>query len=486
MNQDTNSIKLRTSYGIWFAGVLILAFPTASTYLSFSFIYGQGHAERPIISFLVWFIIGWIGLLVGYFYCRKTNDDDANLKWIVFIGILARLVFLPSNLILENDCYRYVLDGQMIVDGKNPYEHSPEYIKNNLDDFLENKKHIAKANLLLSRIGYPEISTIYPPIAQYAFAIGSFLTPWKWFGQRLIFLFFDISTMFLIIHVLKLLKKPLNWVIIYAWNPLILKEVANSAHLDSLVSFSLLLWVSMSIYWLQKKHAIWLILASIAYAAAILAKLYPLIFLPIGISFVIRHQKNMQSILLFLFGISATLVMGYLPFLDVGVDQLTYGLRMYNKEWIQNEGAFYLVQLACEKLSLNSTIPNDRLVSNLIVGMIAVYLSIKLNVAKNNDGFSLIYAIQITLLFWFLFLPAVFPWYLISLIAISALNPKIWVIIISGVTFSYYFSFLISYRDYPDHYRIVIQLTEHIIIWGALIIGQLRIYLFTKPKTPVV
>ncbi len=482
MNQDINNFKSESNYGIWFAGVLVLVFPIASTQLSFSFIYGQGHAERPIISFLASFTVGWFGLLIGYFNCLTTNHKNANLKWIVFIGILARLLFLPSNLILENDCYRYVLDGQMVLDGKNPYKHPPDYIKNNLNNFLENKNHSDKANLLLSRIGYPGISTIYPPVAQYAFAIGSFLTPWHWFGQRLIFLLFDIVAIFLIIHILKLLNKPLVWVIIYAWNPLILKEIANSAHLDSLVSFFLLLWVIMSIYWLRKKHIIWLLLASIVYAAAILGKLYPLILMPIGISFVIRYQKNYQGILLFILGVSATLIIGYLPFIDVGIDQLTHGLRMYNREWIQNEGAFYLIQLICEKLPINSVMPIDRLVSNLIVGIIAVYLSLKLRQVKDN-GFSLIYPIQIVLLFWFLFLPAVFPWYLISLIAITSLNPKIWIVILSGVTFSYYLSFLISYRDYPDNFRIGIQLIEHIIIWGALIIGQLRMYIFTKQKT---
>ncbi len=485
MNRGKDKLESGRNYGIWFAGILILIFPVSSTYLSFSFIYGHGHAERPIVSFLVMFLLGWSGLCLGCCSCCRYGNNPVNLKWIIGVGILARLLFLPSNLILENDCYRYVLDGQMILDGKNPYRHSPEFIKNNLDDILENKNHFQKASLLLSRIGYPEISTIYPPAAQYVFAMGSFLTPWEWFGQRVVFLVFDIGSIFLIVHILRRLNKPPERVIVYAWNPLLLKEIANSAHLDSLVGFFLLLWIITSINWLQNKDHLWLMFAGITFAASILSKLYPLILVPVSISFVILNQKNIKGILLFLCAVCITIVIGYLPFIDVGIDQLTEGLCRYNKEWVQNEGAFYLVQFLCSKLPVSSTLPIDRLVSNSIVGFAAVCLSIKLYLSKQAVS-SLIDAIQMTLLVWFLFLPAVFPWYLISLIAISALNPRTWILILSGTAFAYYSFFLISYRDYSENYRYGIQLAEHLIIWVTLMISILNKNAFTRQKEAVV
>jgi hypothetical protein len=50
-------------------------------------------------------------------------------------------------------------------------------------------------------------------------------------------LLFDIGTVLLLISLLKSLQKPIGYSIAYAWCPLVLKEIGNSGHLDSIAIF---------------------------------------------------------------------------------------------------------------------------------------------------------------------------------------------------------------------------------------------------------
>ena len=111
---------------------------------------------------------------------------SSKFVWIIFISITARVILVPSNLIQENDVYRYVLDGQVLLNGENPYRYSPLLISE-LSERSSLRKELEKPEALtvLSRISYPEIPTLYPPMAQVIFAVGTHISGWNWMGQRL-------------------------------------------------------------------------------------------------------------------------------------------------------------------------------------------------------------------------------------------------------------------------------------------------------------
>ncbi len=66
-----------------------------------------------------------------------------------------------------------------------------------------------------------------------------------------------------------------EWLVLaYAWNPLVILEIAHSGHLDALGA----LWIVSSAYWLARRRTA---LASIAFALAVATKLLPIVLLPI-------------------------------------------------------------------------------------------------------------------------------------------------------------------------------------------------------------
>ena len=123
-----------------------------------------------------------------------------------------------------------------------------------------------------------------------------------------------------------------------------LKEVINSAHLDVLVTFFLLLLLLFVHRYLTRSSGIWLALAAVALGMASLSKLYPLLLLPAVALFLWRRSGRVTPVLGFVSGTLLVTLGGFLPFLSVGLTQLTKGLRTYGTQWRMNEGAFTLIQ----------------------------------------------------------------------------------------------------------------------------------------------
>jgi hypothetical protein len=66
-----------------------------------------------------------------------------------------------------------------------------------------------------------------------------------------------------------------EWLVLaYAWNPLVILEVAHSGHIDALGA----LWITASAYWLARQRTA---LASIAFVFAVTTKLLPIVLVPL-------------------------------------------------------------------------------------------------------------------------------------------------------------------------------------------------------------
>ena len=153
-------------------------------------------------------------------------------------------------------------------------------------------------------------------------------------------------------------------------------------------------------------------LAGLSFAAAVLTKLYPLILLPLFVTYLltandIGFATKWRNLIAFLVVCSGTVVLAYLPFLNIGIDRVTEGLRTYNAEWINNEGAFFFVSYLTNLVFRNTSFPADRLIANSIVGLLALGAAVWVFQAKKPFK-TLINAVGIVLLVWFLLLPAVF------------------------------------------------------------------------------
>jgi hypothetical protein len=472
------------------AGLTVFAVWVAISRMSFSFVYGEGHAERPILPFIALYAIGWIVFVVGGILALRQETGPRVALWIVAIGVAARAALLPSNLIQEIDCYRYALDGNVLLHGVNPFAWSPAELPENAPPDLQEALSTHEGKALHRVVSYKHVPTIYPPLAQGAFAMGAAVTPWDWRGQRYVFVAVDLAVMGLIVLLLWRTGRPLAWVAFYAWNPLVLKEIANAAHLDSLTALCFVALCLCLYSWAQRERPLWAALSGVALAGAVLTKLFPIILLPVCLAFLLRGQTRWKSISLFVGALGITIVVAYLPFINVGFAQLTEGLRTYSSEWRRNEGAFGVIQWLLAQPPLADWLANvpdkpapARVISAAIWAAAAVMSAAALYLYGEDED-DVFWAMQTTLLGWFLFLPAAYPWYTVGLLALCALRPKPWAFVLSGVFVLYYLHFYIDYHDLPYHYKKWINAIQHGAVWIALVVPLLvRFIPRRKPDT---
>ncbi|MDA1045216.1 MAG: hypothetical protein O3C57_08345, partial [Verrucomicrobia bacterium] len=188
---------------MWMGAVGLCVFSIGASLLSRQFVFGIGHEDRPIMAVLLLFVLAWTGFAVATLHVWRTaSSSSRGIGWIIVVGIVARLLMASSSLIQENDCYRYVLDGEAILHGVNPFRYTPENVADASTGKFAAALQREDAKVILSRITYGDVPSIYPPLAQAAFALGAWLTPWSWHGQRIVFLAADMLTMLLLVQVL--------------------------------------------------------------------------------------------------------------------------------------------------------------------------------------------------------------------------------------------------------------------------------------------
>jgi len=202
--------------------------------------------------------------------------------------------------ILEVDLYRYMWDGKVANVDVSPFKFSPAQIVDGdaRSDDADYEKLVelgdeSQSNYeILSRIHFKEYSTIYPPVSQFVFRTSMKLIPETAsveahvYWMKFVLVLFDVATIFLILFLLLKAKIHLGWIIAYAWNPLVIKEVANSGHLDSIAVFLMVLAICAAVRSFSDRSKeigvgfSSVVCAAVSLALATGAKIFPVILVP--------------------------------------------------------------------------------------------------------------------------------------------------------------------------------------------------------------
>jgi hypothetical protein len=239
---------------------------------------------------------------------RAALAAPQNRRLLIVISaaaVIFRITLLFSSPIEEIDLYRYLWDGQASLAGVSPFRYSPRQVleadaSNDLPSDLAKLVAVRDCStdmpLILDRIHFGELPTIYPPTSQAIFALAAVTTPktasltMRMTIMKTWFVVFDLATLWLVVLLLRWIGKPAGWSLAYAWCPLLIKEVANSGHLDALAVFltTLAIYLAVRAFFPRlSKHArphrssIALYLAASVTALAIGAKLYPIVLVPL-------------------------------------------------------------------------------------------------------------------------------------------------------------------------------------------------------------
>ena len=253
MNVPTRRLIL-LGIGCWLC-YLAVAFSTRS-------LHDSGSGNHALLGLLALFGVAF-GLHLVALRVAIRLPDDRRLLAILWTGAVAfRLTLLLSDSIEEIDLYRYVWDGAVSTQDVSPFRYSPQQVlASSVDDALPDdlarlvrlRDRSPELAAILRRVHFGELPTIYPPVSQLIFGVCSWLTPdessvtTRLMLMKAWFVAFDLLTLGLLVRLLGQAGRHRGWSLAYGWCPLVVKEIANSGHLDSLATCLAMLAVSFAV-----------------------------------------------------------------------------------------------------------------------------------------------------------------------------------------------------------------------------------------------
>lgn len=363
--------------------------------------------------------LAWLGLP------RALRAGEVSLMLALGIGLAMRLVYFASDPVREIDFLRYLWDAGAVQAGLNPFAVGPG------DAVLgragpEWSALVAQSGGIAEAISYGALATIYPPVAQVAFWIAYHLDPWGITGLRVVFLAAEIAGIWLLVLLLRALGRSPAWIAIYWWNPLIAKEIINSAHMDALLLPALAGALLLAV----KARPV---LSGVALAVAAGVKVWPLVLAPILIwQGNWRRWMTAGVVLVLVTALIATpMVLGRL-------DNQS-GLVAYAGGWERNHALFgalrEVLAWSFYKLDMLHLDPNrlTRILVLGIVGITAIVLGWRLKDRADIPAAVVIVAAMLLLLS-----PTAYPWYYVWVLPFLCIVPSRGLLLL-GVLMSFYY-----------------------------------------------
>jgi hypothetical protein len=373
------------------------------------------------------FVLTMLALAAGYFIAwrlaLRIPSTRTAAQIILFFAVVFRLALLPAGLgsttptaltndlagrtggyekflLYDNDVWRFLWDGHVTTNGISPYRYSPAEIRDN--ESLESKLLDDDWWEVHDNISFENLVTIYPPVAQALFAVTTSLAPGSVFVFKILLVCLDLGTCWLLFRLLQHAGAAVGHLVLYAWSPLVVKEVAGSAHFESLTAFLLLLGTWFAVHRAPRR-------AVLATTAAALTKLAPIVALPL-----VLRRVGRRFVLL---PVGLT-VLVCLPF-HASLARLVETTRIFAESWEFNSGPWALLRAGFALVTLEHAAALASWTSSAVLLLLLVLAYRR--VASTDDAVSLYGALFVALAAVVVLSPAVMPWYLIWALPFAAL-----------------------------------------------------------------
>ena len=261
-------------------------------------------------------LVAWTGLPVfGLFLHFRKTGEPFPVGRLLFWAVGFRLCGLIGGPFYEDDFYRYLWDGYRFATAGTPYGAAPE-------EFFIDPAVPAVFQGVLDGVNYPELPTIYAPVTQLLFLVAFWIKPASVAVLQAILIAVDVAVVALLLRL-----APARNVLLYAWCPLVVKEIAFTAHPDGIGVCLLLAAVVLA-----RRQRWWIAAALLGLAVA--AKTFALVLAPL-----ILLRARLRHWLLFV----ATAAAVYLPFVVMGGTDLL-SLGVFARDWEFNSAVFGLLK----------------------------------------------------------------------------------------------------------------------------------------------
>lgn len=448
-DQDHNGLAVKSAstrrrilWGWAAIGLCLTAASVALAWVSPAFDAAVPYADKPAIGLALALagsgaVFALLRPLLQRTQTAGLADDRRLMIAIVVFGAAMRLTQLHSLPAMEDDWYRYLWDGAVTAHGFNPYSVSPDDAQSDAyEPTLQPLAH--QSGVVIERINHPDLRTIYPPLAQAAFALAYVMKPWGLDAWRLVNFAAEAAALAVLLLILKRQSRPSAWAAVYWWNPLAVKELANSAHMDALLLPVVLGALLLAISEHRSAAA-----AVLAVAAGI--KIWPIILIPLVLRPVWADPARLGRALLVPAVVLAALAA---PVIAAGLDD-TSGLLAYATRWQTNSAIFPVVANLFQSAvgAGGAQVARGLFAATLILAIVMIARPPLDGPTDELQRAALIITALILLS------PAQFPWYLVWVLPLAALFPWRGVFAATALLPLYYASFHFLARDTYPIYR---------------------------------
>lgn len=182
---------------------------------------GSGDQTDDVRRFLATFACAFAAYLAALRWSGSLGPRAVGAAVAVSIAWRVTLVAAPP--LLSDDVYRYVWEGRIQLHGGNPYVW---------EDRPEGKRWTALRDGVWERVTHKFYSALYPPAWQMAArgvaAVHDSVTAMKAFLVAC-----EVAALALLAWILRRRGLPPSRILVMAWSPLALVEVAGSGHNDA-------------------------------------------------------------------------------------------------------------------------------------------------------------------------------------------------------------------------------------------------------------
>jgi hypothetical protein len=390
-----------------------------------------GRETSYPIYLVCYLSMGIVWLFASYHVLSGKSDEPKRLASVLLFAIVMRAAFLPTPPVLSDDIFRYIWDGRVQHAGINPYVHAPDAEEL---AFLRNEQYEA--------INNKEIPTIYPPLMEMAFYVVTAFSETV-VSMKAFFVVIDIGLIVLLAGILGALGFERERVLVYAWCPLPIVEIAASGHND--VLGTILLMGALGAIRPPRS-----LLAMFLLTLSGLAKLVGAALAPLFLRF--------TRLNVFVAVPALTLVVVASPYASAG--RLGFrGLYEYATRWRGNDSLFHVL------FALTGSLDSAKIaVAGLLV--LLVVTLVHLRAAPLPAAYVTVGAI--------LALTAtVHPWYLLWIVPFLPIFPTpAWMFLTLSVGLSYHAAYLAT-PGQPWEDVLWVKLLEYVPFYGLLVFSAI-------------
>lgn len=389
-----------------------------------------------------------------FFVCYKhIQFQKWNFKFLLVLGILCRLVFMPTIPNLSQDFFRFIWDGHLVANFINPYLYVPNTLIENPALVIPNAQSLYDGMGGLSARHFSN----YPPLNQFIFALAALVGGKSILGSviamRGIIILADVGILYFGRKLLKRLNQSPHLIFWYFLNPLVIIELTGNLHFEGVMLF-FFVW---AMYLLAVNKWQW---AGVALACSISVKLVPLLFLPLFL----KHFNLKKSIPFFAI-IGVTSLALFAPFYTsefITNYSKTIGLWFSNFEF--NAGIYNAVKqigiyFDTKPWELIKTYGKITPVLTIIIVLLFTFLR------KNQDLRVLLSSMLWVLTLYYFMSATVHPWYIIFLVTLSVFTSFRYAIIWSAIIVLSYYAY--SQADFKEHLGLLA--IEYGVVFSVLI-----------------